>query len=108
MATQYDRVDPWECKCKRLYNCNRLTPNDQKYLNYQFERYKYRSFHIVSLIGASMFVFGNIPLVKGATPFKYWTGLIVYGVGLYKTSTHMNNQHYEQIMVPYFEKYRVK
>ena len=38
-----------------------------------------------------MFVFGSIPLVKSATPFKYWTSLIVYGVGLYKTGTHMNN-----------------
>lgn len=34
MATKYDRVNPWEEKLKRLYNCNRMVQEDQKYLNY--------------------------------------------------------------------------
>jgi hypothetical protein len=25
MASKYDRVDPWEEKLKRLYNCNIMT-----------------------------------------------------------------------------------
>ena len=95
MASKYDRVNPWECKLKRLYNCNKLTKDDQKYLNFQFERYKMRSFHIVSIIGFSMFAFGNIPIVKQATPFKYWSGLIIFGGGTYNTMTALNNQHYE-------------
>ena len=34
MATKYDRVNPYEEKLKRLYNCNKLTESDQKYMNY--------------------------------------------------------------------------
>jgi hypothetical protein len=108
MATKYDRVNPWEEKLKRLYNCNKMVHDDQKYLNYQFERYKLRSFHIVSLVGCSMFVYGNIPFVKQATPFKYWSSLLVGAFTLYKFLTHRNNQHYEQLFTPYFEKYKVK
>jgi len=28
MATKYDRVNPWEEKLKRLYNCNRMVQED--------------------------------------------------------------------------------
>jgi hypothetical protein len=108
MATKYDRVNPWEEKLKRLYNCNRMVADDQKYLNYQFERYKLRSFHIVSLVGGSMFVIGNIPVIKTATPFKYWSSLLFTAFSAYKMLTHRNNQHYEQMFTPYFEKYKVK
>jgi len=58
MATKYDKVNPWEEKLKRLYNCNRLTEADQKYMNYQFERYKLRAFHIGGIAFVSVFVFG--------------------------------------------------
>jgi hypothetical protein len=34
MATKYDKVNPYEEKLKRLYNNNRLTEGDQKYMNY--------------------------------------------------------------------------
>jgi hypothetical protein len=95
MASKYDRVNPWEEKLKRLYNCNRLVAEDQKYLNYQFERYKLRSFHIVSLCGGGMFAIGCIPIVKQATPFKYWTSVIVTAFAAYKWMTARNNQHYE-------------
>ena len=33
IATRYERVNPNEEKLKRLYNCPRMTENDQKYLN---------------------------------------------------------------------------
>ena len=91
MATKYDRVNPWEEKMKRLYNCNRMINEDQKYLNYSFERYKLRSFHITSLVGGTMFIFGNIPIVKAATPAKYWSSLLIYAFTMYKWLTHKNN-----------------
>ena len=34
MASKYERVNPWEEKLKRLYNCNRMTTDDQKYINF--------------------------------------------------------------------------
>ena len=34
VAEKYERVNPYEEKLKRLYNCSRLIENDQKYLNY--------------------------------------------------------------------------
>jgi hypothetical protein len=30
----YEKVNPWEEKLKRLYNCTRLTQGDQLYLNH--------------------------------------------------------------------------
>ena len=60
MASKYDRVNPWEEKLKRLYNCNKITPPDQKYLNYQFEKYKLRSFQISGLAFGTAFTFFEI------------------------------------------------
>ena len=108
IATRYERVNPNEEKLKRLYNCSRLTEDDQKYLNFQFERYKLRSFHIVGVMGFSAFVMGAIPIVRQASKFKYWSAIVVGLGGIYKFLTLKNNTHFEQIVTPYFEKYRVK
>lgn len=108
MATKYERVNPWEEKLKRLYNCSKLIEDDQKYINFQFERYKLRGFHIGTFAFATTFLVGQIPIVKNATPFKYYTTLIAIGVSLYKYLTYLNNRHYEQMLTPYFEKYKVK
>ena len=108
MASKYDRVNPWEEKLKRLYNCNKITQPDQKYLNYQFEKYKLRSFQITGLAFGTSFAYGNIPVVKNATNFKYYSSIIVLGYAIFQSFTYMNNRHYEQIIIPYFEKYKVK
>lgn len=108
MASKYDRVNPWEEKLKRLYNCNRITQPDQKYLNYQFEKYKLRSFHISALAFGVAFAYGQIPVVKNATAFKYYSSIIALGFTLYQSFTYLNNRTYEQIVIPYFEKYKVK
>ena len=108
MATKYERVNPWEEKLKRLYNCNRMIQPDQKYLNYQFERYKLRNFHISAISFALAFGFGQVPVVKNATQFKYYSSIIVLAFSLYKSLTHANNRNFEQIVTPYFEKYKVK
>lgn len=108
MATQYDRVDPCAEKLKRLYNCPRLTTNDQEYLNYQFERYKLRGFHIGSLCGFFLFMAGSLPFMKQVRPFKYWSALLFGAFFMYRHLTHLNKQHYEQISQPYFEKYKIK
>ena len=93
--TAYERVNPQEEKLKRLYNCTRLTESDQKYLNYQFERYKLRSFHIMGSVGIAAFILGAIPIIKRATPFKYWTAILVSCLGFYKYLTLSNNIHFE-------------
>ena len=108
MASKYDRVNPWEEKIKRLYNCNRMTQSDQKYLNYQFERYKLRNFHISGLAFGLTFLYAQVPVVKNATNFKYYSSIIVLAFSIYKSFTYMNNRNYEQIITPYFEKYKVK
>ena len=94
-VTKYERVNPNEEKLKRLYNCTRMSEDDQKYLNYQFERYKLRSFHIVAASGAAAFVIGAIPIIRTSTPFKYWTTLLISAASLYKFLTLRNNTHYE-------------
>lgn len=108
MASKYDRVNPWEEKLKRLYNCNRMTQPDQKYLNYQFERYKLRNFHISALAFGITFMYAQVPVVKNATAFKFYSSTIVLAFSIYKSMTYMNNKNYEQIITPYFEKYKVK
>ena len=108
IATRYEKINPMEEKLKRLYNCSRLREADTKYLNFQFERYKLRSFHIVATMGFTAFLLGTVPVIKSASPFKYWSA-IIFGIGgLYKFLTLKNNSHFEQIVTPYFEKYRVK
>lgn len=54
------------------------------------------------------FLWGNLPFVKNATQFKYYSSSIALGLSIYKIFTMMNNQHFEQVSIPYFEKYRVK
>jgi hypothetical protein len=108
MATKYDRVDPCVEKLKRLYNCPRLTRSDQEYLNFQFERYKQRAFHIGALCGFSMFMAGSLPFMKQTSSFKYWSAILTGTFIMYRHLTHLNRQHYEQISQPYFEKYKVK
>ena len=108
VATKYERVNPNEEKLKRLYNCTRMTEDDQKYLNYQFERYKLRSFHSVALVGLTSFVLSTVPIIKKATSFKYWSAIIFSCFSMYKFLTMRNNIHFEQIITPYFQKYRIK
>ena len=85
-----------------------MTEDDQKYLNYQFERYKSRNFQVVAVSFIAAFAFGAVPVVKNSTATKYYTSVIVLGGGLYKSLTYMNNRHFEEIVTPYFEKYKVK
>ena len=108
VATKYERVNPNEEKLKRLYNCTRMIEQDQKYLNYQFERYKLRSFHSVGLVGISGLLLSSIPVIKKATSIKYWSAIIFSCISMYKFLTMRNNIHFEQIITPYFEKYRIK
>eukprot|EP00347_Sterkiella_histriomuscorum_P015968 403355005 len=89
-------------------NCSRLLESDQKYLNYQFEKYKLGQYHIVCAAFASTFVFGNIPVVKSATPFKYYSSVLGAAFGLYYVFSQLNKSHFEQVYTPYFEKYKVK
>lgn len=49
----------------------------------------------MSLVGVGVFVFGALPIVKVATPFKYWSSIIIGAYTTYKYLTHLNNQHYE-------------
>ena len=108
MATKYDRVNPWEEKLKRLMNCSRLTESDQKYLNFQFERYKLRNYQIICLAFTSMFPWGALTVVKQATNFKFYSSMFGMGFGIYFLFIKLSNSHFEQIYTPFFEKYKVK
>ena len=90
MATKYDVVDPQTEKLKRLYNCSSMQEDDLKYLNFQFERYRTRSFHIVSITG--LMVFGLSALVRRINPsaFKYYTTVFGLGFCFYQTMIQKN------------------
>lgn len=108
MASKYETVDPQAEKLKRLYNCSSIQEDDLKYLNYQFERYKTRNFHVVSITG--FLFFGVSALVRrvNTSPFKYYVTCLGVSYGFYQFMVMKNNQHIEQIVNPYFEKYKVK
>ena len=95
VATKYERVNPHEEKLKRLFNCTKMTEDDQKYLNYQFERYKLRNFHVVGVCGVAGFIMGSIPIIKSATSMKYWSAIVFSCGGIYKFLTLKNNVHFE-------------
>ena len=73
MTSNYDKVDPWNEKCKRLYNCSSLREDDCMYINYQFERYKTRNFNIVALAGFMLFGVSAIARKFSPSPVKYYT-----------------------------------
>ena len=109
MATKYAPIkDPMQEKLKRLYNWPKLVEEDQKYLNFQFERYKLRNYHIMGSAFMLSFFFQCIPKVYHSTYFKYWTSTIAVGYTVYKTLTVKNTNHFHTIWQPYFEKYTIK
>ena len=108
MASKYDKINPWEEKLKRLYNCSSITESDLMYLNYQFERYKTRSFHIMSLTGFLLFSVSALVRRLKTSPTKYYVSCIAVSGFFWQFMTMQNNQHLEQIQVPFFEKYKVK
>jgi len=72
MASKYDKVEPQVEKLKRLYNCSNMQEEDLKYLNYQFERYKTRSLHIVSCAGFLLFGASAFAKKFNPSPMKYY------------------------------------
>ena len=108
MATKYDKINPWTEKLKRLYNCSNINEPDLMYLNWQYERYKTRNFHIVSLSGFLLFATSAVVKRFSASPFKFYATAIFVSGSFYKFMVMRNNQHIEQIVNPYFEKYKVK
>ena len=47
--------------------------------------------------------------IKGVNHLTlYYSSVIVLGIAIYKSLTMANNRNYEQITMPYFEKYKVK
>jgi len=65
-------------------------------------------YHITALAFAIPFIYAQIPVVKNTTAFKYYSSVIALAFTIYKSITYMNNRNYEQIVTPYFEKYKVK
>lgn len=91
MATKYETVDPQAEKLKRLYNCSSITEDDLKYLNYQFERYKTRNFHIVSLTGFLFFAVSATARRLNPSPLKYYVTCLGMGYGFYQFMVMKNN-----------------
>ena len=95
MATKYDKINPWTEKLKRLYNCSSINEPDLMYLNWQYERYKTRNFHIVSLSGFLLFATSAVVKKFSASPFKFYATAIFVSGSFYKFMVMRNNQHIE-------------
>jgi hypothetical protein len=54
-----------------------------------------RSFHIYALAFGTAFLYGQIPVVKNATNFKYYSSIIVLAFTIYQSFTYLNNRNYE-------------
>ena len=91
MASPYDKINPWTEKLKRLYNCSNITENDLMYLNYQYERYKTRNLHIVSLTGFLIFGVSAIARKISPSPAKYYATCIGVGFAFWQFMVMKNN-----------------
>lgn len=97
MASKYDKINPWTEKLKRLYNCPSISEPDLMYLNYQYERYKTRNFHIVSLTGFLLFSVSAVARKLSPSPLKYYATCIGVSGAFWQFMVMKNNQHIEQI-----------
>lgn len=91
MASKYDRIDPWVEKLKRLYNCSSIQEKDIEYLNYQYERYKTRNFHIVSLTGFLVFSQSALAKKMSPSPFKYYASILFVSYSFWEFMVMQNN-----------------
>ena len=91
MASKYDKINPWTEKLKRLYNCSNITEGDLMYLNYQYERYKTRNFHIVSLSGFMLFGVSAIAKKMTVSPAKYYATCLVVSGAFWQFMVMQNN-----------------
>ena len=92
MASKYDKINPWTEKLKRLYNCPSISEMDLMYLNYQYERYKTRSFHIVSLSGFTLFGVSAIARRMSPSPTKYYATCLGVTFAFWQFMTMKNNR----------------
>ena len=91
MATKYEKVNPWTEKLKRLYNSSSITEDDLMYLNYQYERYKQRHFHIVSMTGFMLFAISAVVRKFSTSPMKYYGTCLFISGAFWKLMVMKNN-----------------
>lgn len=91
MASKYDKINPWTEKLKRLYNCSSIQEGDLMYLNYQFERYKTRNFHIVSMTGFLLFAASAFVKKMNPSTMKYYAFILGTSGTFWQMMVQKNN-----------------
>ncbi len=101
-------IKVWENKIKRLYASERLTDDDLKYLNIQFDFYTLRKTYIFPISAGSCLLLYNFFIIKDLNKYPRLTFSFGIGYIVYTLLRKRNRIHYETILTPYFEKYYIK
>ena len=103
-----ERIKAWESKIRRLYACESIKEEDLKFLNVQYDFYKMRK-SVNYLWGFSA---GGVTYFLPLINELFWVkrGLFSAAAALftYNMIKKKNRNHYETIIMPYFEKYYIK
>jgi hypothetical protein len=103
-----EKIKAWESKIRRLYACENVDEDDLKFLNIQYDLYKLRKTNCyiwgISACGISYI----LPIINEMFWLKKALICTAIGVLTYSMIRKKNRNHYETIIMPYFEKYHVK
>jgi hypothetical protein len=118
-----DRIRTWENKLRRLYASEELAEEDLKYFNIQYDLYKMRKnnskkiikiiFHFYFILAYVWGFFGGgcvylFPYINELHKLKRILLALSVGYLVYSKLRSKNRDHYERLLMPYFEKYYIK
>jgi hypothetical protein len=103
-----DKIKTWECKIRRLYASEQLSEDDLKYLNIQYDLYKLRKTNSYIWAFSGFGLIYIFPMIDSIHWSKRILISLLAGAYVYSKVRTKNRQHYENIIMPYFEKYFIK
>jgi len=103
-----EKIKAWESKIRRLYACENMDEDDLKFLNIQYDLYKLRKTNCYiwgfSACGLSYI----LPVINELFWLKRGFISMAIGAFTYSYIRRRNRNHYETLIIPYFEKYHIK
>ncbi len=103
-----EKIRAWESKVRRLYACENMHEDDLKFLNIQYDLYKLRKTNCYIWAFSAAGISYILPIINE----MFWLKRILISGAIagmsYNSLRKMNRNHYETIIMPYFEKYLIK
>jgi hypothetical protein len=103
-----ENIKVYESKVKRLFASDLLSENDLKYLNLQFNLYTMRKTYINLFTCISAVVVYNFFIIRELHRYKKFVITSCVAYSIYRIFRNRNRLHYDIIIGPYLEKYRIR